>query len=60
LIGAGIALWLAPVLGAVLLAALGVTAVLLALPSLFKMNIEGPGHQYRDESSPIVREKRRD
>ena len=56
-IGAGIALWLAPVLGAILLAALGFVGVMLLLPSLLNIGLHGPGYQYRDESSPIVRRK---
>ena len=59
LIGAGIALWLAPLLGGLMLAALGLVGFLLLLPSLLNIDLHGPGYQYRDESSPIVRRKRR-
>jgi hypothetical protein len=60
LVGAGIALWLAPFLGAILLAGLAVAVFVLVVPSLTRTTVEGPGYQYRDKSSPIVRDKRRD
>jgi hypothetical protein len=59
LIGAGIALWLAPMLGAILLVALGLVGSTVLVPSLFTLELRGPGHQYRDESSPLARRKRR-
>ena len=59
LLGAGIALWLAPLLGGIMLAALGVGGSLVLVPSLFAIDLHGPGYQYRDENSPIVRRKRR-
>jgi hypothetical protein len=59
LLGAGIALWLAPLLGGIMLAALAVVGSLVLLPSLLNIGLHGPGYQYRDESSPIVRRKRR-
>ncbi len=58
LLGAGIALWLAPLLGGIMLAALALVGSMFLLPSLFNIDLHGPGHQYRDESSPIVRRKR--
>ena len=58
-IGAGIAPWLAPVLGGIMLAALGLVGFVLLLPSLFTIDLHGAGSRYRDESSPTVRRKRR-
>jgi hypothetical protein len=60
LVGLGIALWLAPLVAAILVAGLGGAAMLLVLPSVFKITVRGPGYQYRDDSSPVVRRRRRD
>ena len=63
LLGAGIAVWLAPVLGVIMLAALVlagfVLLVVLLWPSLLNTSLHGPGYQYRDESSSIARRKPR-
>ena len=54
LVVAGIALWLAPLLGGIMFAAVGVFGLMYFtyfLPSMLKTDLYGPGYQHRDEGS---------
>ena len=52
IVATAVAFWFAPLIGAVMVIGLIVMAGLMALPSTMNTEIHGPGHQYRDKTSP--------